>query len=353
MDLVYRRFKIIKAAFALNLFLARWREPRPYIVHINQNNFCNLRCPYCYGNYWSPKTQDLSTQELKRFIDGVVELKTRRIMFCAAEPLMRNDIGELIKYAQSKKLICGMNTNGHLVRRRIEDIKTLNSLTISLDGNREHHDSGKGKGSYDIVIDAIRYAKEYGISVHTSTMIGKNNLGDIGHIVELAKKIGLFTEWLLPFYNGSAEWIPQTDELKVALLDLLNYRKNGYPIFNSRKSIINAIEWVDYRNKRHIDKKETNDTSVPDCSAGMYGFIMENNGKIYPCGQQIGVYQGMDFRKEGLKSCYKFVKDNHCRACYSFLSMKDYTFLINHDWSVWQDHLKNVLMEFRLARIKC
>lgn len=342
----------MKAILALNLFFARWRKPKPYIVHINQNNFCNLRCPYCYGNYWNPKIEDIPTEDMKKFIDGIVELGTRRIMFCAAEPLMRKDIGELIRYAQSKKLMCGMNTNGHLVRKRIDDIKTLNTITISIDGNREHHDLGKGEGSYDIVIDAIKCAKENGITVHSSTMIGKNNLQDISHILELAKEMGFLTEWLLPFYNGSAEWIPEANELRMALSNLLNYKKKGYFISNSRKAIMNALSWVDYKNRKHINKKEINDAIVPDCSAGMYGFIMENNGKIYPCGQQIGIYEGMDFRKEGLRKCYTFVKDNNCKGCYSFMAMKDYTLLINHDWSVWRDQLKNALVEWRVSKNK-
>jgi len=340
----------MKAALAINLLFAKWRRPRPYVVHINQNNSCNLRCPYCYGDYWKRTAEDISTQEMKSFIDGIVELGAKRIMFCAAEPLMRKDIGELIRYAQSKKLICGMNTNGHLVRRRIADIKTLNSITISIDGNREHHDSGKGKGSYDIVLDAIKCAREHRIPVHTSTMIGKNNLGDIGHILGLAKELGFVTEWLLPFYNGSAEWIPDAGELRAALLKLLEYKKRGYPISNSSKSLLNALKWEDYRNRRHINKKEINDTIVPDCCAGKYGFIMENDGKIYPCGQQIGVYEGMDFRKEGLRKCYEFVKDNNCRACYSFVAMKDYTMLINHDWSVWWEQFINALNEWKISK---
>lgn len=339
---------IKEVKLALNLFFAKYKKPRPYVVHINQNNFCNLHCDYCYGNYWSPKTKDLSTITMKRFIDDIVKLGTKRIMFCAAEPLMRKDIGELIRYAQDKGLLVGMNTNGHLVRKRIEDIKTLNSITISLDGIKKHHDIGKGKGSYDIVIDAIKYAKEHGISVHTSTMIGKRNIDDINHILEVSEKMGFMTEWLLPFYNGSAEWIPEEKKLKKALVFLYECKKNGYRITSSKKTIMNAIDWVDYQGRRHIKSGEVNWTNIPDCSAGKYGFIMENDGKIYPCGQQITVYPGMDHKKNGLAKCYEFVKDNNCRACYSFFAMKDYTLLINHDWSVWWNYLKNYFMERRM-----
>jgi len=338
-----------KISFAKSLFFAKWSKPKPVVVHLNLTNFCNLECPHCYGHYWGKKgVKDIPTEQLASLIDEVARMGCKRISFCAGEPLMRQDIGELISHAKSKKLICGMNTNGHLVRRRIRDILNLDSITISLDGNRERHDSMRGRGSYDIVVDAIRCAKENGIPVHTSTLICKENIRDIEHIIKLANEIGFMTEWLLPFYNSPYQLMPSEDDLRKILELILRYKKDGYPISLSKRAITHALRWPDYR-KRYM--KESIPRGGFRCYANKIHFIMEPDGRFYPCCQQVGIFPAEDFREVGIARAFENIEQkNDCLACYSFFSMHDYNLLVNHDLGVWWNYLSNIFKEKKLIK---
>ena len=266
---------ISKISFAKSLFFAKWSKPKPIVVHLNLTNFCNLECPHCYGHYGGKKEiKDISTEQMIFLINEVSRIGCKRISFCAGEPLMRQDIRELIDYAKSKGILCGMNTNGHLVKKRIKDIINLDGITISLDGNREHHDKMRGSGSYDIVTDAIKYAKENGIPVHTSTLICQENIMDVEYIIKLAKEIGFMTEWLLPFYNSPYQLMPADYDLRNILRLMLEYKKNGYPISLSKKAIMHALKWPDYK-QRYLKEFIPRRDFFP-CYAKKIHFIIKN-----------------------------------------------------------------------------
>ena len=172
------------------------------VVHINVTNACNLRCPYCYGRYTFRKgVKDFTTNELISLIDEVDSLGTKIINLGAGEPLMRKDIEEIIGYIRSKDIECRMNTNGHLVPQRLSAVKKLSSICISIDGDEGAHDRYKGKGSFQKVLSAIEICRDNDIPVHSSTMLSKYNIHTIDFILELAKEMGFFAEFLLPFFN--------------------------------------------------------------------------------------------------------------------------------------------------------
>jgi len=339
---------IDKILFAKSLFLAKWSRPKPLIVHLNLTNFCNLKCKYCYGSYWGRKNvKDIPTETFKKMIKELADLGCRRMVFCAGEPLTRKDIGILIDYAKSKGIVSHINTNGHLVRQRIKDIKNLDSICISIDGSEKTHDSFKGKGSYKKVVDAIKFAKSKGMNVHTSTMICKYNMEDVSHIIKLSKKIGFMTEWLLPFYNSDPDLIPDTKDMISVLEMMICYKKMGYPIFISEESLAYALRWEDY------NKRKSKDFTDFPCYAGKIHAIIDPDGKFYPCSQQVKMVNAKDFRKVGVKKAFDYVaKINKCRSCYAFLTMHDYNMLIEHNLSVWWNYIKNVFKEWKLRLVK-
>jgi len=333
-----------KILFAKDLLLAKYARKKPLIVHLNLTNFCNLRCKYCYGSYWGRKgVKDIPTNTFKKLIDDLSKMGCRRMVFCAGEPLTRKDLGILIDYAKTKGIVSHINTNGHLIRHRIKDIKNLDSVCISIDGDEKTHDKFKGKGSYKIVVDAIKFAKSKGMNVHTSTMICKQNIHCIEHIIKLSKKIGFMTEWLLPFYNSSESLIPKREDIIKTLKMMIRYKEKGYPIFISKKSLQYALKWHDYS-----IRKDDLATDFP-CYVGKIHTIIDPDGKCYPCSQQVKLVDAKDFRKVGVKKAFDYVeKVNKCRACYAFLTMHDYNMLIEHDVSVWWNYIKNVFKEWKL-----
>ena len=71
------------------------------IVSWMTTNKCNLKCSHCYQDAGAAKEQELTTEEGKRLIDGIVRAGFKVMIFSGGEPLLRPDIYELVAYAAS------------------------------------------------------------------------------------------------------------------------------------------------------------------------------------------------------------------------------------------------------------
>ena len=104
------------------------------------NEFCNLRCIYCMpeeGVPFQSKNKLLSTDEIFRLISIASQLGVSKIRFTGGEPLLRNDIPELIKFSKSQNSIesVHLTTNGLLLEENLSQLELagLSGINISLD----------------------------------------------------------------------------------------------------------------------------------------------------------------------------------------------------------------------------
>lgn len=70
-----------------------------------------------------------------RIIDAVKRINVKqKIRFTGGEPLLHKDIKNLIQYVKTHlpQTNIGLTTNGLLLKKKIADILTLNSITVSL-----------------------------------------------------------------------------------------------------------------------------------------------------------------------------------------------------------------------------
>jgi radical SAM protein with 4Fe4S-binding SPASM domain len=117
----------------------------PYVVIIRLTNRCNLRCVQC--GQWGAKgfllnedgdrmkLEELDSHAWKRCIDEVAVFRPY-LAFFGGEPLLRNDIIELTKYASAKGLLVWMSTNATMLEGHAESIvrSGLDFLYFSIDG---------------------------------------------------------------------------------------------------------------------------------------------------------------------------------------------------------------------------
>ena len=111
----------------------------------NVTGRCNLNCKYCWDIFKQEKEMD--TRKAKEMIDRISSDKCEMLLFTGGEPLVRNDLFELISYADSKKIsnikIC---TNGVLIDKYIQKIVTsaITEIHISLDSLVENDKQYRG-----------------------------------------------------------------------------------------------------------------------------------------------------------------------------------------------------------------
>ncbi|MBN2048698.1 MAG: radical SAM protein, partial [Anaerolineaceae bacterium] len=95
----------------------------PYRMDLAITYRCNNNCSHCY-NARSRNFPELSTIQWKQVIDQLWAIGIPHIVFTGGEPTLREDLPELIQYAQSRGQITGINTNG----RRLKDPVFLQQL---------------------------------------------------------------------------------------------------------------------------------------------------------------------------------------------------------------------------------
>ncbi len=117
----------------------------PEHVVIDLTNRCNMRCIACWT--YSPllkerlaapewQNQELDFEVVKRLIDDLATIGTRRIRFTGGgEPFLHSKIIDLIEYAKNRGLICAVTTNGTLLSKDLvkKIVKIgLDDLAVSL-----------------------------------------------------------------------------------------------------------------------------------------------------------------------------------------------------------------------------
>lgn len=152
---------------------------RPYHVQWLLTRKCNYRCRGC--NVWREQdVKELSTYEVKKGLDVLRELGVIDIVFSGGDPLLRDDIGEILEYA-SRYFVTTVYDNGSMVLDKIEALRNVDFVAISLDTlDAKKNDYAKGvKGSWSRSMHAIEKLHDEGIPVSISPTISQLNLHEI------------------------------------------------------------------------------------------------------------------------------------------------------------------------------
>ncbi len=167
----------------------------PVLSEIAVTYRCNLKCRFCYVG--DRDYREMNTNDVKKVIFKIFnEAQVPSVSFTGGEPLLRDDIAELIDYAAGIGMWTNLITNGTLLNEGlVESLKGsgLRSAQMSIEGsNAGVHDGLTGvPGSFDATVNGIRLLMQAGISVHTNTTVSRGNLLDLINIVGLVEELGL------------------------------------------------------------------------------------------------------------------------------------------------------------------
>lgn len=168
-------------------------------LRISVTDKCNFRCTYCMpAEIFGPdypflkKNELLSFEELERLTKIFVHsLGVKKIRITGGEPLMRNNLAELIGKIKNIHGVedIAMTTNGSLLPKYARALKEagLKRVSISLDSLKDEI-FGKinGRGvSVQTVLDGIDAASEAGLQVKIN-MVVKKGMND-SEIIPMAK----------------------------------------------------------------------------------------------------------------------------------------------------------------------
>lgn len=103
-------------------------------LRISVTQRCNLSCAYCHHEGEQDPGPERSPVEIKSFVEIFSELGIRKIKITGGEPLIREDILEIVRFISSVKGIeeISMTSNGMLLERLALDLKRAGLFRINI-----------------------------------------------------------------------------------------------------------------------------------------------------------------------------------------------------------------------------
>jgi radical SAM family uncharacterized protein len=195
---------------------------------------CNLRCKMC--PFWKRSSTDPSLEKEKAILKQIYDSGACGIAFEGGEPLLRNDLVNILAFSRSLPLHTSLITNGTLLESRIDEIAPyINGVIyVSLDGLEKTHDTIRGvNGCFKKAIKGIIASSEK-VAVTINTTIMTDNLHEIEDMVKLAKEldIGISVAVAYDYCNADAS-APTANEIAQIANKLTKMKKKGYPLVNS------------------------------------------------------------------------------------------------------------------------
>ncbi len=169
-------------------------------VIISITTRCNLRCKMC--DIPNAKTDELTTMEWMRLIKEISVYGAQTIIFSGGEPLLREDIYDLISFAKVNNLNVCLTSNGYYLNEtaahKLHE-SGVDVVNISVEGTKETNDYLRGGGSFNKAIEALQNLKKHKIETTIATIISKYNYRDLPYVIDLAKNYGATTVKFQPF----------------------------------------------------------------------------------------------------------------------------------------------------------
>jgi radical SAM protein with 4Fe4S-binding SPASM domain len=168
----------------------------PFMVSYSITTKCNLRCKHCYSNSVEQAAPDeLPTQDAFRLMDDLSKWGIGLLVIDGGEPLCREDLLDVVRYASSKGIRTTIGSNGTLIdeataKKLLE--AGVKSVAISVDGaDAQTHDSFRGiSGSFEQALKGAEACCNAGLPFQFNMVVRKQTLSQVEDMLRLAVECG-------------------------------------------------------------------------------------------------------------------------------------------------------------------
>ena len=160
---------------------------------------CNLKCQHCYinepANDREVRSREMTTEQYKRVIDGIVEEGTLYLTLTGGEIFLRPDFRDIYLYALEKGLFISLFTNATLITQKIADFleqyppRTI-EITIYGYSEKVYEEVTGIKGSHAKFMRGLRLLQERNIEFLLKTVIMTINQHEYEDMRAFAESMG-------------------------------------------------------------------------------------------------------------------------------------------------------------------
>jgi PqqA peptide cyclase len=188
---------------------------------------CPLHCPWCSNPLDFDKFKnELTTEEWKKVLREGRAMGALQLGFTGGEPMLRDDIEELVAYSTELGYYSNLITSGiGLSPERLKTMKDggLKQIQLSLQSSdRDITNKLVGADVYDQKLAVAHDIKRQGFPMVLNVPICKQNITQTRDILKLAEEIGVeYIEFAnIQYYNWAllnrAEFLPSREEIEDA-----------------------------------------------------------------------------------------------------------------------------------------
>jgi radical SAM protein with 4Fe4S-binding SPASM domain len=244
---------------------------------------CQNDCVHCYAG-GPHETPELTTAQWKSVIDKLSDIGVFIVTFTGGEPTLREDLPELLLYAQNKGIVTGLISNGRRLKDKayveVLEKSGLDFVQITLESHKPavHDQMTNQKGSWKETVAGIKNAVQSQIYVSTNTTLSKHNAADFLTTIDFIKGLDVDAFGCNSLiYSGKApeaseEFALSTEELKTLL-----------PQIRTKAHMLGLkFLWYTPTQYCNFDPVQLG-LGVKSCTAAMINACVGPNGDVYPC----------------------------------------------------------------------
>lgn len=202
-----------KGAKALGIDGAHlWKEqassdsiPRPGLgsapleAHMAVTSRCGAGCPGCYLDA-TPQGESPPLQVLKNRLDALARASVFTVAFGGGEPLIRDDLPELARYARKLGLVPVLTTSGiGLSPERARGLRDFEQINISFDGLGEDYERVRGYSGAAIAERAMSCLSDARIPFGINTVLTRESFPALEPTLMRAQALGAREAQLLRY----------------------------------------------------------------------------------------------------------------------------------------------------------
>jgi MoaA/NifB/PqqE/SkfB family radical SAM enzyme len=280
---------------------------------------CNYQCLGC--NVWKEQDKnELSTEEIKRGMDILKKAGIVELVLSGGDPLLREDIGEIIDYA-TERFVTTVYDNGSMATKKRELLKKVDFVTISIDSlDEKKHDYIKNvPGAWKSAMETVETLQKENIKVSVSPTISQINIDEIVDITKYFTGKGISVWYCLYSYDttedpnqlfrigkSNDEFILKDKEAMVKLCDtLIEMKKNN-------KHILVTDKLLKTLRSLYAEEKRT-----WNCKALQSFLVIDHLGRVAGCHNRTFAGSIFDLPKDWKSKKYNTLREQYktCTQC--------------------------------------
>jgi MoaA/NifB/PqqE/SkfB family radical SAM enzyme len=271
---------------------------------------CNLQCQIC--DFWKPafqKTHELSLNDIRLIGAKLSRLGTLIISLAGGEPLIREDLPEVIAALNRAGHFPILITNGWFVDERLaRDLLRagLQEISVSVDyADPARHDAQRGRrGAWERAVAALellhRNRPDRRNRVHMISVLMDDNLEDVEPLIRLSRRIGVTYMVNLYSWNRGTK-PPRLPGARVS--EHLLALKRKYPEFITMTSYLERFDIAIAAG------------GVGDCQTGRLLLNIDSHGAVARCTETLDEPVGNILADDVLAIRDRLLKVQRTRPC--------------------------------------